>query len=93
MSKPNDGGPIFPREETSILFEEGHGECAKKIASGIHLGLTKREWSAGMVDRETVSFAAQRFMKLHNVDSCSEAEARFFYADEMISESQKGEKP
>lgn len=49
--KIDDGGPAFPGEEINLMVDSGCKKCVdhlKRISPFKTIGLTKREWFAGM---------------------------------------------
>lgn len=53
-------------------------------------GLTVRQWFAGTASDEAIRLASQEFLAAHaDRTTCTQAEARFWYADSMIAEGDK----
>lgn len=81
------GGNAFPGPKQMVLVPP---ECTHaKQMQIFDNGMSLRDWFAGMATDETVRMAAQEFMALHGGrTSCSNAEARYFYADAMLQARQ-----
>ena len=61
--------------------------CGKSMEiTGHYGGMFLRDWFAGIASDKTVEQSAQAFLLKNDVKECLIAEARYFYADQMLRE-------
>lgn len=82
MEEIKDGGPAFPGEDRTVVFETGHEHCARKIFSGINKGMTLRDWFAGMAMQGQL--ASQSESEGHYSDWSKLAVVCFEISDAML---------
>lgn len=80
MSKANDGGQAFPICELVWDVHSGHTN-----------GMSLRDYFAIHASDEDARSAALRYLSDHSgKELCSREMARYYYADLMIAEREKG---
>jgi len=77
MGEIKDGGPAFPGEMRAVAYKVGHENCAQVVNSGIHTGMSLRDWLAGMALPEIMSWGGT-----HTAEKA--AELAYKYADAML---------